>query len=150
VRRLSRQTHAGATPRADPAWPLSSRGRRATAPDWITNEEGQLPALRDEALATLGRAAPLDPGWKPLVEERADDLGAVRLAESSDAESAAKSRGETGRRPRETLASGNLEELAEIWTHFDGYLATRERKLRWRSREATCATEGSSTGRGGA
>ncbi|RPH65555.1 MAG: hypothetical protein EHM78_25180 [Myxococcaceae bacterium] len=77
-------------------------------------EERQLPGLRDEAMGKLGRAAEIDPEWKPLYQERAKGLKAVRLAEPSASAGAAKGRGEMEQRAREALAAGNLEELQKL------------------------------------
>jgi len=77
-------------------------------------EERQLPSLRDEAVGKLGRAMEIDPEWKPLYQERAKALKAVRLAEPSASAGAAKGRGEMEQRAREALAAGNLEELQKL------------------------------------
>src|SRR5678816_258796 len=77
-------------------------------------EERQLPALRDDAVGKLGRAAESDPEWKPRYQERAKGLKAVRLAEPSASAGAVKGRGEMEQRAREALASGNLEELQKL------------------------------------
>ena len=77
-------------------------------------EERQLPGLRDEAVARLGRAAELDPEWKARYQERAKALKAVRLGDPSSGGSAAEGRGGMEQRAREALASGNLEELQKL------------------------------------
>ena len=79
-------------------------------------EEGELPALRDHAMAKLARAAEIDPDWRPLYQDRAKALKAVRLAAASSRSREATGRGEMEQRAREALASGNLEELQKLAT----------------------------------
>ena len=77
-------------------------------------EEGQLPAMRDDAVGKLTHAAEIDPEWKPLYLDRAKALKAVRLGERSASTGAGSGRGEMEQRAREALASGNLEELQKL------------------------------------
>jgi len=77
-------------------------------------EERQLPALRDDAVSKLIRAAELDSEWKARYQERAKALKAVRLAETSATAGAPRGRGEMEQRARDALAAGNLEELQKL------------------------------------
>jgi len=77
-------------------------------------EERQLPAIRDDAVSKLIRAAELDSEWKARYQERAKALKAVRLAETSATAGAPRGRGEMEQRARDALAAGNLEELQKL------------------------------------